>query len=456
MGKTYRPWNPNQQYLLPPSVQDWLPENDLVYFILDTVNELDIWAVTEKYEQEKRGFPPFHPRMMVALLLYSYCRGIFSSRKIMQACQERISFKVIVGDDIPNFRTISDFRKLHLKELQQLFVQILQLCQEAGLVKLGHIALDGTKIKANASRHKAMSYGRILKEEKRLTEEIKQSLEKAQAVDQQEDDKYGFDRRGDELPEELARRESRLKRIQKAKKALEAKARAAAEQACKQREQEDSKNGDKPKRGRKCKAVSEVPADNKQYNFTDPESSIMKANNKGWDQCGNAQAAVDSKRQVIVACDVTSQSNDKQQFEPMLEQAQENVGQDKKVKLASADSGYYSESNVKFAEDEKIDAYIATKRTKHSDLAPKAPRGRPPKDLTVQEKMARKLRTKKGRETYSKRKSIVEPVFGQIKRARGFVQFSLRGIEKMRGEWAIVCLTHNLLKLFRAQYAIAA
>jgi len=456
MSKTYRPWNPNQQYLLPPSVQDWLPENNLVYFLLDTVNELDISAITQKYEQTKRGFPPFHPRMMVALLLYSYCRGIFSSRKIMQACEERLTFRVIAGDDIPNWRTISDFRKLHIKELQQLFVQVLQLCQEAGLVKLGHIALDGTKIKANASRHKAMSYGRMLKEEASLKEEIKQLLEKSEAIDRQEDDKYGPGRRGDELPEELARRESRLKRIQEAKKVLEAKAKAAAQEAQKQREQEDSKSGNKPQRGRKRKAVSEVPAYNKQYNFTDPESSIMKANNKGWDQCGNAQAAVDSKKQIIVACDVTSQSNDKQQFEPMLEQAEQNVGKDKKIKVASADSGYYSESNVKFAEDKNIDAYIATKKNKHSDSIPKTPRGRQPKDLTVQEKMARKLRTKKGRETYSKRKSIVEPVFGQIKGARGFVQFSLRGLEKMRGEWAIVCLTHNLLKLFRVQSALAA
>jgi len=456
MSKTYRPWNPNQQWLLPPSVQDWLPENDLVYFILDTVNELDISAITQKYEQEKRGFPPYHPRMMVALLLYAYCRGIFSSRKIMQACQERLTFRVITGDDIPDFRTISDFRKLHLKELQLLFVQVLRLCQEAGLVKLGHIALDGTKVKANASRHKAMSYGRMLKEEKRLKEEIKQLLEKAESIDEQEDDKYGPDRRGDELPEELARRGSRLKRIQKAKKALEAKAKAAAQDVQEQREKENSTNDDKPKRGRKRKAVSEVPADNKQYNFTDPESSIMKANNKGWDQCGNAQAAVDNKKQIIVACDVTNESNDKQQFEPMLEQAQENVGEDKKIKAASADSGYYSESNVKFAEEKKIDAYIATKRAKHSDPVMRALCGRPPKDLTVQEKMARKLRTKKGRETYSKRKSIVEPVFGQIKRARGFIQFSLRGLEKMRGEWAMVCLTHNLLKLFKAQYVVAA
>jgi len=393
--------------------------------------------------------------MMVALLLYAYCRGVFSSRKIMQACQERLTFRVITGDDIPDFRTISDFRKLHLKELQLLFVQVLRLCQEAGLVKLGHIALDGTKVKANASRHKAMSYGRILKEEKRLTEEILQLLDKAEVVDEQEDKKYGSDRRGDELPEELAHRESRLKRIREAKKALEAKARAAAQQAQEQREQEDSKDNDKPKRGRKRKAISEVPADNKQYNFTDPESSIMKANNRGWDQCGNAQAAVDSKNQVIVACDVTNESNDKQQFEPMLEQTQENVGRDKRIKAASADSGYYSESNVEYGQDKKIDVYIATGKIKHNAPPTKVPRGRIPKNLTVKQKMARKLRTKKGRETYSKRKSIVEPVFGQIKRARGFVQFSLRGLEKMRGEWAIICLTHNLLKLFRVQYAVA-
>ena len=294
MSKTYRPWNPNQQWLLPPSVQQWLPANDLVYFILDTVNELDIFAITVKYEQEERGYPPYHPRMMVALLLYAYCRGVFSSRKIMQACEERLTFRVIVGEDIPNWRTISDFRKLHLKELQQLFVQVLQLCQEAGLVKLGHVALDGTKIKANASRHKAMSYGRMLKEEKRLTEEIQALLAKAEAIDRQEDEQYGSDRRGDELPEELARRESRLKRIREAKKALEAKAKAAAQEAHRQREQDDSKNDGEAQGGRKRKSISEVPADHQQYNFTDPESGIMKANNKGWDQWGNAQAAVDS------------------------------------------------------------------------------------------------------------------------------------------------------------------
>jgi transposase len=456
MSKTYRLWNPNQQYLLPPSVQDWLPENDLVYFVLEVASELDISAITQKYEQEERGFPPYNPRMMMALLFYAYCRGIYSSRKIMAACEERLTFKVVVGDDIPNWRTISDFRKLHIKELSALFIQILQLCQAAGLVKLGHIALDSTKVKANASRHKAMSYGRIKQEERRLKEEIDQLLSSAEAADQQEDQQYGTDCRGDELPQELARRQSRLARIQEAKKALEAEAKAAAEQVQKQREGECSQNDDQPKRSRKPRAVSDIPDNKKQYNFTDPESKIMKVSNKGWDQCGSAQAAVDSKDQIIVACDVTDETNDKQQFESMLVKSQENVGEDKTIKAASADSSYYSESNVKYAEGKKIDAYIATGKIKHTDPVPECPRGRIPKDLTVKQKMARKLRTKKGRETYSKRKSIVEPVFGQIKRARGFVQFSLRGLAKMRGEWALVCLTHNLLKLFAAQYAIAA
>ena len=257
------------------------------------------------------------------------------------------------------------------------------------------------------------------------------------------------------MPKELVRRESRLKRIQQAKKALEAEAKAAAEQARKEREG-DCKKDDKPKGGRRPKPVSDIPVDNKQYNFTDPESKIMKVSNKGWDQCANAQAAVDSHKQIIVACDVTNETNDKRQFEPMLEKAQENAGKDKRIKAASADTGYYSESNIEYAEDKQIDAYIATEKVKHSAPPVKAPRGRMPKDLTAKEKMARKLRTKKGRATYSKRKSIVEPVFGQIKRARGFVQFSLRGLDKMRGEWTLVCMTHNLLKVFGAQHAVAA
>jgi transposase len=451
MSKTYRPWEPTQSWLLPPSPQDWLDEGDLVYFLLDTVMELDLSAITSKYEQEGRGYPPYHPRMMVTLLLYAYCRGIFSSRRMQQACEERVTFRVIVGHDIPNFRTISDFRKLHLQELQGLFVQVLRLCQEAGLVKLGHVSLDGTKIKANASRHKAMSYQRMKQEEKRLQQEIRELLQQAESVDADEDQRYGPDRRGDELPEELSRRETRLKRIRQAKRALEAKAKAAAQAEQRRRMQQEEDQGAKPRRGRNAQPVSDKPDDKKQYNFTDPESGIMKANNKGWDQCGNAQAVVDEEKQVIVACDVTDAPNDKQQAKPLMSQAQTNVGEDESIDKASMDSGYFSEANIGWLEEHGIDGYVATGRIKHGERVPAAPRGRPPDDLTVKEKMARKLRTKKGRQTYAKRKSIVEPVFGQIKRARGFVQFSLRGLAKMRGEWAMVCLTHNLLKLFGAQ-----
>ena len=451
MSKTYRPWEPTQSWLLPPSPQDWLDEGDLVYFLLDTVMELDLSAITSKYEQEGRGYPPYHPRMMVTLLLYAYCRGIFSSRRMQQACEERMTFRVIVGHDIPNFRTISDFRKLHLVELESLFVQVLRLCQEAGLVKLGHVSLDGTKVKANASRHKAMSYQRMQQEEKRLKQEIRALLQQAESMDAEEDQRYGPDRRGDELPEELARRQTRLKRIRQAKRALEAQAKEAAQAERQRREQQEEDQDAKPRRGRKAQPVSDKPDDTKQYNFTDPESGIMKANNKGWDQCGNAQAVVDEEEQVIIACDVTNAPNDKQQAQPLLSQAQENVGADKSLDKASMDSGYFSEANVGWLEENGIDGYVATGRIQHGERVSAAPRGRPPDNLTVKEKMARKLRTKKGRQTYAKRKSIVEPVFGQIKRARGFVQFSLRGLAKMRGEWAMVCLTHNLLKWFGAQ-----
>lgn len=455
MSKTYRAWEPDQGWLLPPSPRDWLPENDLVYFVLDTVRELDVSSISSKYEREERGFPPYHPRMMVTLRVYTYCRGIFSSRRIERACGERVTYRVIVGNDIPNFRTISDFRKKHLKELEGLFVQVLRLCQEAGLVKLGHVSLDGTKVKANASRHKAMSYGYMKQAEKRLRKEIRDLLQQAESIDEEEDRTYGRDRRGDELPAELGRRETRLKRIQEAKRALEAQAKAAAEADQARREQEDQQ-ANPSGRGRKRKPISTVPDDTKQYNFTDPDSRIMKSNNKGGDQCGNAQAVVDEDHPVIVACDVTNESNDKQQVAPMLREAQENIGRDKTIKKASMDSGYFSETNVTWLEDQNIDGYVATSRIKHNERVPACPRGRPPSGLTTKETMARKLRTKKGHKTYAKRKQIVEPVFGQIKGVRGFTQFLLRGLSNMRGEWSLVCLTHNLLKLFRATTIVTA
>jgi transposase len=445
MSKTYRPWNPDQSWLLPPSPRDWLPDNDLVFFVLDVVKDLDISAILRKYEGEKRGYPPYHPRMMTTLLLYSYTQGVFSSRRIMKRGERDAAWRVIVQEDVPDFRTISDFRKLHLKELEGLFVQVFRLCQEAGLVKLGHVALDGTKIRANASRHKAMSYGRMKEAEKRLRKEIRELMSQAEATDAAEDQEYGQHHRGDELPEELARRESRLKKIREARKALEEQAKAAAEEEGKRPEEEEKKRG-----GSKIDPEQAVPDDKAQYNFTDPTTKIMKANNKGFDQCGNAQAAVDRENQIIVAADVTNESNDKRQFKPMAKQAKKNVGREQQIKKMSSDNGYFSEENVKWAEKQGLDPHIATGRIKPNERVPECPRGRPPKGLTVKERMARKLRTLKGRATYAQRKWIVEPVFGFIKRGLGFTQFLLNGIEKMRGEWRLVCMACNLRKLWAA------
>src|SRR3990170_3289271 len=452
MSKTYRPWNPDQNWLVPPSPRDWVSEGDLTYFLLDVVQTLDLSPILRKYEAEGRGYPPFHSRMMVALLLYAYCRGVFSSRRIMQACEERVTFRVIVGEDIPDFRTISDSRKLHLKELEGLFVQGLRLCAGAGLVKVGLVSLDGTKVKANASRHKAMSYEYMQKEEQRLQGEIAELLSQAESTDAAEDDLHGREMRGDELPAELARRESRLARIQEAKKALEEQAQAAAriEEARRQAEDDARRAAGETPRARK--PVDPTPDPKAQRNFTDPESKIMKVSNKGFDQCGNAQA-VCNEEQIIVAADVTDQANDKRQVQPMVAQAQENlaeVGVEEKIGAFDADTGYYSEENVSHLEGEQIDPYIATERLKHHEKASCASDhdGPPAENLTPKERMACKLRTKQGRETYAKRKGMIEPIFGQIKQGRGFRQFLLRGLEKMRGEWRLICLTHNLKKLF--------
>jgi len=452
MSKTYRSWNPDQDWLLPPSPRDWLPEGDLVYFILDVVRTLDLSEITRRYEQEERGHPPYHPRMMVTLLLYSYCMGVYSSRRIQRLCERDAAYRVIAGDDVPNFRTISDFRKIHLAALQGLFVQVLRLCKQAGLVKVGLVSLDGSKVKANASRHKAMSYEYMQKEEQRLKQEIAALLSQAESTDAAEDELHGREFRGDELPEALARRASRLAKIQEARRALEEQARAAAEEEeARRRVEYDARcaGGEKP---RARKPVDPTPAPKSQRNFTDPESKIMKTSNKGFDQCGNAQA-VANEEQIILAADVTDQANDKQQVEPMVRQAQANLkaaGVEEKIGALDADSGYYSEDNVSYLEGEKIDPYLATERLKHHEKAACVPEGPVPEHLTPKERMARKLRTEKGRETYAKRKGMIEPIFGQIKQVRGFRQFLLRGMEKMRGEWRLICTTHNLLKLFRS------
>jgi transposase len=444
MSKTYREWSPDQAYLFPPSPRDWLPEDDLVYFLMEAVATLDMAPIFAHYERELRGQPPFHPGMMVTLLLYCYATGTRSSRKIMRRCQTDVACRVIVGEDVPDFRTISDFRKTHLARLEGLFLEVLKLCALAGLTRVGTIALDGTKIKANASRHKAMSYDRMKEEEQRLAQEIARLLAEAEASDAAEDESHGRDRRGDELPDELKRRTDRLARIKAAKALLEERARSEANEEAARREAEGKQPPARP-------PAEAVPEPKDQINFTDPQSRIMRASNKGWDQCGNAQA-VANEDQIILSADVTEQANDKRQAVPMVDQTLENLkaaGVKQSVGAAVMDSGYYSEANATALKQREIDPHIATERLKHNQEIPPLPRGRIPKAYTAQQRMARKLRTAKGRATYAKRKGIIEPIFGQLKQVLGFRQFSLRGLAAMRGEWRLMCMVHNLLKLWR-------
>jgi transposase len=448
----FKPYEPNQLFLLPPDMKDWLPDDHLVYFVMDVVDELDLCAIYQRYDSSEGGQPPFDPKMMVSLLFYAYCVGLPSSRKVEKATYEQVAFRILTADQHPDHDTVADFRKRHLGALSGLFVEVLRLCQKVGLVKLGHVSLDGTKVKANASKHKAMSYGRMEKKAEELEAEVKRLLTEAQAVDDAEDAKYGKGKRGDELPKELRFKQDRLRKIKEAMKSLEQEAKANAQakrEETRLKELTVQKEG-KKRKGKKPKDPSDKPDSKAQRNFTDAESRIMKDGaSKSFEQAYNCQAAVDEESQIIVAANVTQQANDKQQLEPVVEEIKKNT-EGKTPEKLSADNGYFSEPNVQYLEDEGIDGYIATGRQKHGDVPETAGRGRIAKDATRQERMARKLRTKKGRETYSKRKQIVEPVFGQIKEARGFRRFLLRGLENVSAEWDLICLTHNLLKLFRS------
>lgn len=458
MDKRFRPYNLDQRLLLPMDMRDWLPEGHLALFILDVVAMLDLSAIFRVYEKERRGRPPYHPLMMVALLLYAYCTGKPSSRKIERATYEEVAYRVLTGDQHPDHATIASFRKRHLEALAGLFVQVLLLCQKAGLLKLGHVSLDGTKVKANASKHKAMSYKRMCEAEKKLEEEVKRLLETAETTDRSEDEEYGKGRRGDDLPAELARRESRLVKIREAKAALEEQAKEkAAEKAEIQRAKIEARARKEAETGKKIggrppkepedpdKAVPEPKA---QRNFTDPESRIMKDGaTKSFEQAYNVQAVADDVAQIIVAADVTQETNDKKQLKPMLEQVQANLG--KLPEKMSADSGYFSDDNVTDPDLEEVDLYIPPNRQKHGQT-PQEPIGPLPIDAPPIEKMRHKLRTADGRAVYKERKHIVEPVFGQIKEVRGFRRFSFRGLAAVAREWKLICLTHNLLKLFRA------
>jgi transposase len=425
MAKTYRSYEPEQMILMPQSLQDWLSEDHLVYFVSDLVDDLDLRAIESVYEEEDRGQPPYHPQMMTKLLMYAYCVGVFSSRRIHKRLIEDIAFRVLAAGNRPDFRTISDFRKIHRQALEGLFQQVLRMALGAGAMKLGRVALDGSKLKGNASKHKAMSYGHMKKREGELREEVRRLMAQADREDEAEDARYGKEHRGDELPEELRRRESRLKRIRQAKRALEERAREEAQGTDKERAK---------------------PKDKQQYNFTDPQSRIMKGAD-GFVQGYNCQVAVEESFQLIVGQAVTQQANDKEQLKPMVKVIQEQSGH-KPGKLL-VDSGYCSDENLKYLGRRRIDTYMAVQRLRHGQAVVACKRGTIPKWATRVERMRRKLQTKAGKRIYAARKAIVEPVFGQIKQVRGFRQFLLRGLNKVQTEWALVCLTHNILKMHR-------
>lgn len=455
--KSFRPYDPNQVLLLAPVLQEWVPEGDLAHFVSDLVESgvLDLSAIYDDYTEE-RGYPPYDPRLMVKLLLYGYATGVVSSRKLERATYRDVAVRMLCADQHPDYRSIARFRVRHLHALGELFVQALRLCRQAKLVGLGSLALDGTKLRANASRHKAMSYERMEKAETRLEAEIAAIranvwalLGEAEAVDAAEDERYGAERRGDELPAELQRREQRLQTIREAKQALEAEAAAQEAQRRAQMEAEGRKPG-QPRDGRDPYA----PTPSVQRNFTDPQSKIMKTSDGAYHQCYNGQAVVDAKAQVIVAAELSDEAPDARQLAPALAQLADNlerIGAElAEDATLSADAGYFSEDNIRITQEHRLDPHIATGRFKHSEPPPPAPRGRIPKNATPKQRMARKLNTKKGRAVYSRRKVIVEPVFGQIDTIQNGRKLLLRGKQQARAQWRFTCAVHNLLKLHRA------
>ena len=487
MSKQYRPWAPEQTFLLPPSPMEWLPEGHLAYFVLEVVGELDLGAIEAAIQKkDPRGERPYSPRMMTSLIVYAYCAGVFSSRKIERATYEDVAFRVIGGGAHPHFTTVNTFRLDHREALAGLFVQVLRLCARAGLKTVGHVALDGSKVQANASKHKAMSYGRMKDEEKRLAAEIEELLRRADEVDRQEDAEFGRDKRGDELPEELQRRESRLARIREVKaelekEAAEARATKLRENAAELRAEAEAigtipgqRKQSRTRAARAEKQANELapgkdddddngsgrtggtqlslhrvpttpagkPNDKAQRNFTDSDSRIMTRNGV-FMQAYNAQAAV-SEDQIIVAHGLTNHPQDGEQLPPMLERIRENCGQ--MPEILTADSGYLSEKNIAYCETSGTNAYIALKKKEAESR--EMPKTGPQHARFA---MQVKLRSPEGKAAYARRKVIVEPVFGQIKGAMGFRRFSLRSLLKATSEWGIVCACHNLLKLFRAR-----
>lgn len=442
MSKTFRSWDVDQGWLLPPSVHEFVPSGHLAHFVRDTVREgLELGAIVATYVEE-RGQPPYHPAMMVALLLYGYSRGVYSSRRLAQACEERVDFMAVTGLNKPDFRTIAEFRRRHLQALSDLFVQVLRLCQSAGLVKLGHVAVDGTKLKANASRHKAMSYGRMKQTEPKLAAAVQAWLNKAEAADAAEDAEFGAELRGDETPDWMADKQKRLQRIRQAKAELEAEAKIDPADL--------DPDGPGPssgmqERGRRKRAKDGGPPDAAQRNFTDPDSRIQPTRD-GFIAGYNGQIAVDHAHQVIVAQRLATNPADYGALIPLVDQAKANLG--RKLKEVSGDTGFATEANLQAMAERKVRAYLPPARSQHGQHHAGGVRSFKNKPLMAA--MAQALQRTGRRSRYRLRKQTVEPVFGQIKQARSFRQFLLRGLDKVRAEWAMICTAHNLLKLAAA------
>jgi transposase len=443
MSKKFRAWDVDQGRLLPASVHDFVPAGHMAHFVRDTVREgLDLSAMLATYDED-RGQPPYHPAMMVALLLYGYARGVYSSRRLSQGCEERVDFMAVTGLNKPDFRTIAEFRRRHLAKLSELFVQVLALCQSAGLVKLGHVAVDGTKLKANASRHKAMSYGRMKQAEPRLAAEVEAWLAAAEVADVSEDAENGSDRRGDETPDWMADKQQRLARIRAAKAALEAEAQTGP---CALDPDGPGPSSGMQERGRRKRAKDGGPPDRAQRNFTDPDSRIQPTRD-GFIAGYNGQIAVDAAHQIIVAQRLQTSPADYAALVPLVDQAKANLG--RKIREVSGDCGFATEANLEAMASRRIRPYLAPGRAKHGqDHAAGDKRFKNSPRMSA---MAATLKRAGRRSRYRLRKQVVEPVFGQIKQARGFRQLLLRGLEKARGEWALICTAHNLLKLAGAR-----
>jgi len=446
VDKTFRAYDQDQTLLMPPSLRDWLPDDHLALFVSELVEEvLDLTPFLASYT-EARGFPPYHPKLMLKVLLYGYTIGARSSRKIETRCHDDVAFRYLAANGAPDFRSMARFRARHLAGLEALFVQVLALCQQAGMVRMGRVALDGTKVRANASRHKAMSYDRMCAAQENLEAEVKAMMGEAERVDAEEDVTHGPDNRGGDLQGEMARRESRLAKIGKAKGDLEANARQQAGDTARAKAQAAGADDEEAERNAARAAESATVKPKAQRNFTDSDARIMKTADGSFHYCYNAQAVVDDAYQVIVATDFAESGADNPAFGAMLDQTMTNTGTTPRETLA--DAGYFSSDNIDAADRAGTDPLIATGRLAHGDHVPDAPRGRIPKDATPKQRMARKLRTKKGKAAYARRKVIVEPVFGQMKTTQGAGRLLLRGHDHARAEWRLLAACHNLRKLF--------